>query len=77
MPGLRGENMSPTFKMVTVVGTATESYEDAIQNAITDASASLRNLAWFEVQELRGRIDQGKVAEYQAKLHLGFRVEAN
>ncbi len=69
--------MSPTFKMVTVVGTATESYENAIQNAITDASASLRNLAWFEVQELRGRIDQGKVAEYQAKLQVGFRVEAS
>jgi flavin-binding protein dodecin len=69
--------MSPTFKMVTVVGTAAGSYEDAIQNAITDASASLRNLSWFEVQELRGKIADGKVAEYQAKVQVGFRVEAD
>ncbi len=36
--------MSKTFKCVTLVGTSTTGYEDAIQNAITDAAVSLRNL---------------------------------
>lgn len=67
--------MSNTYKMVTVVGTSTQSYEEAIANALSDASATVRNLSWFEVQEQRGRIVDGKVAEYQIKLQVGFRVE--
>jgi len=67
--------MSNTFKMVTVVGTSPESYEAAVANALSDASATVRNLSWFEVQEQRGRIVDGKVAEYQIKLQIGFRVE--
>lgn len=67
--------MSNTYKMVTVVGTSPESYEAAIANALSDATATVRNLSWFEVQEQRGRIADGKVAEYQIKLQIGFRVE--
>ena len=69
--------MSHTYKMVTVVGTSAMSYDDAIQQGIQDAASSLRNLGWFEVQEMRGRIDQGKVVDYQVKLQIGFRVEVD
>ena len=69
--------MSKTFKCVTLVGTSTTDYEDAIQTAITDASASLRNLCWFEVGEMRGRVENGKVTEYQVKLQVGFKVETS
>ncbi|MFP3940895.1 MAG: dodecin [Thermoanaerobaculia bacterium] len=67
--------MSRTFKVVTVAGTSAESLDDAIQSAVADASGTLRNLGWFEVQEIRGRIENGGVLEYQVKLELGFRVE--
>lgn len=69
--------MSNTFKMVTVVGTSPDSFEAAIGNALSVASATVRNLSWFEVQEQRGRIADGKVAEYQIKIQIGFRVEAS
>lgn len=69
--------MSRTFKVVTVAGTSTESIDDAIQSAVTDASGTLRNLGWFEVQEIRGRIENGGVLEYQVKLELGFRIEGD
>jgi flavin-binding protein dodecin len=69
--------MSGTYKMVTLVGTASDGYESAISNAVKDAAASLRNLAWFEVLEHRGRIEQGKVVEYQVKLQASFKVEAS
>ena len=55
--------MSKTFKMVTIVGTSPNSYEDAMRNGVADASQSLRNMYWFEVQELRGRIEEGGVRE--------------
>jgi flavin-binding protein dodecin len=67
--------MGKTFKMVHLVGTSDQSYEDAIRNAVAEAAASLRHLAWFEVEEMRGRIDDGKVAEYQVKIQVGFTVE--
>lgn len=69
--------MSNTFKMVTLVGTSPESYEAAIENALADASASLRNLSWFEVKELRGRVVEGRSAEFQVKLQVGFKVEVS
>jgi len=67
--------MGKTFKVITIVGTSPNSCDEAIQKGIADASASLRNLAWFEVQETRGRVDQGKVVEYQVKMQVGFKVE--
>lgn len=67
--------MSSTYKMVTLVGTSPDSFEAAIQAAVSDASASLRNLAWFEVLEQRGKIDDAAVVEYQVKIQVGLRVE--
>ena len=67
--------MSKTFKMVTIVGTSTESFDQAVENGLADAARSLRHLSWLEVQEQRGRIEDGKIAEYQVKLQIGLRVE--
>ncbi len=64
-----------TFKMITVVGISPKSYADATEKAVTEAAKTVRNLAWFEVREFRGRIADGKIAEYQVKLELGFRIE--
>jgi len=69
--------MSSTYKMVTLIGTSTESYEAAIETALADASASLRNLSWFEVVEMRGRIREGRAAEFQVKIQVGFKVEVS
>ena len=63
------------YAVSKVVGTSKKSIEDAIDNAITTASDSIKNLDWFEVKETRGYIDNNKVAYYQVSLELGFRYE--
>ena len=63
------------YKLVELVGTSTESYEKAIQNAIEKASRTLHNLDWFEVTEMRGRVENGTVAQFQVKLKVGFRLD--
>ena len=63
------------YKHIELTGTSTKSIEDAIQQAITAASQSLKNLDWFEVTETRGHIENGKVAHYQVYLRLGFRYD--
>ena len=69
--------MSNTYKMVTLIGTSPESYETAIDNALSDASASLRNLLWFEVVEMRGSVHEGRASEFQVKIQVAFKVEVS
>ena len=63
-----------TYKVIELVGSSPQGLEPAIENAIARAGQTLRNLDWFEVKEIRGNIQDGKVAWYQVKLGLGFRV---
>ena len=63
------------FKKIELTGTSTTSLEDAIQNAISRAGKTVRNMRWFEVTESRGAIKEGKVAEWQVTLKVGFALE--
>ena len=67
--------MSKVYKKIEIVGTSSDSIEDAIQNAISHASKSLHGLDWFEVQETRGHISDGKVDQYQVVMKVGFRLD--
>jgi len=64
-----------TYKLVEIVGTSPESFADAVRSGVARASKSLRNLDWFEVTEMRGRIADGAVAQYQVKIKVGFRLD--
>ena len=66
--------MPGTYKIITVVGTSPKGYSEAVQTAIEEASKTLKGLAWFEVKELRGKIKNGNVAEYQATVNIGFKI---
>jgi len=66
-----------TFKISELCGVSENSYADATKNAVAKASETLRNLDWFEVLNQRGVIRDGKVAEYQVVLKVGFRLESS
>ena len=55
---------------------STSGSDDAIRNAIETASKTLRHLEWFEVQESRGHLADGKVAHWQVRLRVAFRLDA-
>lgn len=63
------------YKMIEIVGSSTKSSDDAIKTAIAKAAKSLHNLDWFEVREVRGHIEDGKISHYQVKLEIGFRLD--
>lgn len=63
------------YKLIELAGSSSVSSDDAIRNAIETASKTVRHMAWFEVTELRGHLENGKIAHYQVKLKVGFRVE--
>ncbi len=63
------------YKKIEIVGSSSKSIEDAIENAVTRAGQSVKNLRWFEVAETRGHIEDGKVKHYQVTLKIGFTLE--
>ncbi|HRP98758.1 MAG TPA: dodecin family protein [Rhodocyclaceae bacterium] len=63
------------YKLVELAGSSTVSTDDAIRNAIETAAKTLRHMDWFEATEIRGHIVDGKIAHYQVKLKVGFRLE--
>ncbi|MCP4619888.1 MAG: dodecin domain-containing protein [Bradyrhizobium sp.] len=63
------------YKILELVGSSDKSIDDAIQNAITRASKTIREMKWFEVAQTRGHIENGKVAHYQVALRVGFTLE--
>ncbi len=63
------------YSVTELYGSSADSIEKAIEKAVSTASASLRNLDWFEVTQVRGHIEDGKVAHYQVGVKIGFRYE--
>jgi flavin-binding protein dodecin len=63
------------YKIVDIVGSSETSIEEAIGNAVTRASKTLRNLRWFEVMQTRGEIKDGKVHFFQVQIRVGFTME--
>jgi len=63
------------YKLVELVGSSEAGIEDAIERAIDKASQTLRHLRWFEVTNVRGHLEGGKVAHYQVTIKAGFTLE--
>ena len=64
-----------TYRVTEVVGSSTDSIEQAIRNGIRRTAQTVRHLDWFEVTEVRGHIVDGEIAHYQVGMKIGFRIE--
>jgi dodecin len=68
--------MNHTYRVIEIVGSSTDGVDQAIRNGLTRANATLRNLDWFEVAEIRGHLVDGEIGHFQVTLKVGFRLEA-
>lgn len=64
-----------TYSISEIVGTSPQGIDQAITNGILAAAQTLRNLDWFEVQSIRGHLEEGRIADWQVTLKIGFRLE--
>jgi flavin-binding protein dodecin len=67
--------MPGTYKLIDVVGTSPNSMAEAVKAAVVEASRTVQHMDWFEVVEQRGAIKDGKVAEFQVTVRIGFKLE--
>ena len=64
------------YKIIELVGTSPDSWEDAAKNAVTQAAKTLRDLRIAEVVAMDMHIEEGKVTCYRTKVKLSFKFES-
>ncbi len=63
------------YRLSEIVGSSPTSIDDAIKAAISKAAETVRNIEWFQTEEIRGQVVDGGVAYFQVRLKVGFRVD--
>ncbi|MBP7272663.1 MAG: dodecin domain-containing protein [Saprospiraceae bacterium] len=67
----------PIVKVIEVIATSEKSIEDAIENAVTEVSKSIRNVDSVYVKDIKAHVKNGKVSTYGCICQISFRVEAD
>ena len=65
------------YKIITLVGTSPESWEKAAASAVDTANKTLRGLRIAEIEELDMQIEDGKIANYRARVRVSFKYEGS
>jgi flavin-binding protein dodecin len=63
------------YRLSEIVGSSPTSIDEAIRTAVRKASQTVRNIEWFQTEEIRGQVVDGDVAYFQVRMKIGFRVE--
>ena len=63
------------YKVIEIIGSSSDSWEDAAKQAITRASKSLEELRIAEVVEQDLKIEDGVIAAYRVKLRVSFKFK--
>lgn len=66
--------MVTVAKIIELVGESRVGWEDAVKNAVSDASKSVDNITGVEVYNLTANIDNGSIVEYKANVKVAFGV---
>jgi dodecin len=63
------------YRVTEVIGTSSNSWEDAVRNAVKTAAGTLRDLRIAEIEKLDVKIEDGKVVQFRARLALSFKYD--
>ena len=64
------------YRVTEVIGTSSNSWEEAAKNAVKTASKSLRDLRIAEITKLDVKVEDGKITQFRARLSLSFKYDA-
>ncbi|TFG13142.1 dodecin domain-containing protein [Candidatus Thorarchaeota archaeon] len=62
-------------KIIELVGSSEESFEDAVHNALDTASETIRNIHGLDVLDWTCDVEDGKIVQYRANVKVAFRYE--
>ena len=64
-----------TYKIIELVGSSPNSWEEAVQGIVAKASKSIRDLRVVEVVKLDVRLEDGMIKAYRARVKVSFKLE--
>ncbi|MGO9516216.1 MAG: dodecin family protein [Candidatus Korobacteraceae bacterium] len=71
----KAEATNSVYKLVEVIGTSAQSWEDAAKNAVETAARTLQDLRIAEVVKMDMKVEGGKVQEYRTRVLLSFKYK--
>jgi flavin-binding protein dodecin len=63
------------YKILELTGSSPSSSDDAVRNALSKASKTIRGMKWFQVTECRGHIERDRIDHWQVTVKVGFTLE--
>ncbi len=63
------------LKVIEVLANSTKSWEDAAQNAVTEASKTLRGIESVYIKEMTAKVDANLITEYRVNVKITFLVD--
>ena len=67
--------MESIYKVIEIIGTSPNSWEEAAKNAVETASRTLKDLRVAEAVEFDLKLEDGKVSAYRTKMKISFKYQ--
>ena len=67
--------MESTYKVIELIGTSPDSWEEAAKNAVETARKTLKDLRVAEAVEFDMKVEDGKVTAYRTKVKISFKYQ--
>ncbi|KAF0195541.1 MAG: hypothetical protein FD169_1354 [Bacillota bacterium] len=67
--------MSQVVKVLELVGESANSWQDAVESAVQEASRTVDNITGVEIYNLTGNVENGHIVEYKANVKVAFAVD--
>lgn len=64
-----------TVKVIEVIGESNESWQDAAQNAVSDAAETLEGVSGIEVKDHTAEVEDGEITQYRTVVHVAFPIQ--
>jgi flavin-binding protein dodecin len=63
------------YKIIEMYGSSSKGLQPAIERAVAKAGATVRDMRWMQVTEIRGHLEDGKIEHWQVGVKIGFTLE--
>lgn len=71
----KGGEKTTTVKIIELIGNSDKSWEDAVMNALKDASQTIRNISGIEIISQNANVENGKITQYRSVVKIAFGYE--
>jgi len=62
------------LKVIEILGNSTESFEDAVQNVVNEASKTVKDIKSVYVQDMQVKVDNNQITEFRVNAKVTFRI---